>query len=408
MKRLFSALAALVVAATLSYAAYTPIPLLTTAATNEPSQINATFNGVIQQINSSMTPANFAPAATPRNFIDNGAMAVHQRGTATVTCGTTTIPPTTAYGADRWGCNANVTSGAGISQVITTSPAPPAGFPASTKLYRTSGALTQPICSMQEISSANTTYMAGQVVTLSFYAAALAGLSADNGNVINAYIFTGTGTDQGLQSFTASPAITPAFTGISSVLTQSFTISTTFGRYGFSAQIPATATEMAVAICFTPTATGAGATDGFAYTGAQLEIGNGASAYEFRSYTAELLTAQAYFVQWADNLASTFSLPATCAEITSGTTAACTLILPTTMRTTPTTTVATATSFGKTKAADGTAGACSTLAAIASSNTPNSAGLTCALSETAAVGTMGRLIYANSGASNTLIVSADY
>src|SRR6266853_3166146 len=134
---------------------------------------------------------------TPRNFLDNGAMVVQQRGTGAATCAVNAALASANYAADRWGCQVNVTSGAGQRTVITTTPAPPAGFPASIKLVRNSGALLQPQCIMQAIPSTESVYLAGQTVTLSFYAQALAGLAADNGTAINAVIVAGSGTDQG-------------------------------------------------------------------------------------------------------------------------------------------------------------------------------------------------------------------
>jgi hypothetical protein len=53
--------------------------------------------------------------------------------------------------------------------------------------------------------------------------------------------------------------------------------------------VPSTATELGVGICFTPTASGAGATDGFAFVGAQLERSNLPSAYEIRPRNLELV-----------------------------------------------------------------------------------------------------------------------
>ena len=376
---------------------------------SEASQIVPTLNYLIGLINSNINQQTMALPTNPRNLLDNGGMQVQQRGTGTRTCGTTTIP-STAYSADRWGCNVNVTSGAGTLQVITTNlpAAPLPAFNAAMVFYRTSGALAQPQCVMQEISTKRITPMQGQAVNLSFYAQGLALMLAEQ-TTLNAYLLTGTGSDEGLQTFTASPAITPAFTGIASTLTTAFTITSSWARYSTSFVVPATATEAAVALCWTPTVGGtAGVTDGFRFTGVQLEAGAAPSAFEFRPFNDELGVAQAYYAQWADNLANTFTLPMTCAETSSGATAACQLNLPVTMRVAPTAVVATATSFGMTKVADGTAEACTTLAVVSSANNPNSVKLTCAVSETAAVGTMHLGLYANTGAANTITVSADF
>lgn len=277
---------------------------------------------------------------TPRNFLDNGALNItNTNTTATVTCAVNAAIAVTGMSADRWGCQANVGSGAGRTAIVTASPSPPAGFTNSMKVFRTSGALTQPICVMQEIPTPQSIQLAGQTVTFSFYAAALAGLAADNNNLISAVIFTGTGTDQLLTTApTASPAITPAWTGIATALNQSVTVTTTFTRYAVAALIPSTATEIGVALCFTPTATGAGATDGFAWTGAQLERSPGASSFEFRSKTAETAQAQAFFYNITEGALGTSR--SICHFTTANSVMQCPIVFPTTMYLAPTMTYA--------------------------------------------------------------------
>src|SRR5262249_18519714 len=152
----------------------------------------------------------------------------------------------------------NVGSGAGRGQVVTSTPSPQTGFTNSMNVYRNSGALTQPVCTVQEVSSLNTKGLQGQQVVFSAYLQALSGLNADNGSVINMYVIYGTGTDQGLGTLTASPAITPAWTNINSSITGSKTITTSWNRYNITGTVPSTATEAGVMICFTPTANGAG------------------------------------------------------------------------------------------------------------------------------------------------------
>ena len=244
-------------------------------------------------------------SGTPRNYLDNGSLNVQQRGTGTITCGTTSGVPSSAYGPDRWGCDANVASGAGRTAIVTTASLLPAGFASVNTVFRTSGALTQPICQIQEIPTAKATALQGKTVTFSFYAAALAGLSADNGNLITASIITGTGSDQGLGTMTASPAITPAWTGVASPVSQQvITITTTPTRYSVTGVIGSAVTEAAVAVCFTPTATGAGATDGFSDTGLQLEVAPSASPYEFHDIAFDTMVAQRYFAILTEPAAS--------------------------------------------------------------------------------------------------------
>lgn len=318
-------------------------------------------------------------SGTPRNYLDNGAMAVQQRGTGTVTCGTNTPPTSTAYSADRWVCDANVAVGVGRTALVTSTPTPPTGFQASLTVWRNSGALTQPVCVMQEIPSVRSTYLAGKTVTLSFLADALAGLSADNGNAITASIIWGTGTDQGFGTLTASPAITPAWTGIAFAANQvPITITTTFARYAVTAPIPATATEVGVLLCFTPTATGSGTTDGFAVTGVQLEASPSATAFEFQPFEAELRTAQARYYRFAEK-AATYPLNGFC-QATTANTNSCTLALPTPMAKIPTITITTAGTFKVniantlTTIATPTAGNCDLTACIVTAANTNTAG----------------------------------
>ena len=268
---------------------------------------------------------------TPRNYLDNAALNVtNTNGTSTVT-GQINAAAAAAVNmaADRWLLSTNVASGAGRSAIVTSSPTPPTGFSNVMKVYRTSGALTQPICVHQAIPSANAVALQGKQLTLSFHAAALAGLAADNGNVISAVVYTGTGTDERYGSWTASPAITPAWTGIATAKNQSFTITTTFTRYATQVTIPATATEVGVALCFTPTATGAGATDGFAWTGAQLEVGSAASPFEFVRKQDDLVRAQQFFYKISEGAGPTPR--AMCTVTTANTTMQCLLPLPQTL-----------------------------------------------------------------------------
>lgn len=304
----------------------------------EASQIIGTLNYVISTINAAINPQTMAPFAAPRNYLDNGQMDIQQRGTGTRTCGTTTIP-SSAYAADRWGCNVNVTSGAGTLQVITSNlPAGPV-FDAGMVFYRTSGALAQPQCVMQEIPTNRVNNVQGQNMVLSFYAQGLANMLAEQ-TTLNAYIFTGTGTDEGLQSFTASPAITPAFTSIASTLTQAFTITSSWARYSYSFNMPTTATEAAVALCWTPTTGGtAGTTDGFRFTGVQLEqsVTGLPSAFENRFYDDELRTAQRYFYRISEGTITAGAVMVG-GGLAQGTTTTCSTLIPfpVTMRVAPT------------------------------------------------------------------------
>lgn len=401
MKRIAYALTGLVLTAAIAWGA--SIPLL--SGPQDPSQLNATINGVIQQINTGITPQTMANFANPRNLLDNGAMNVQQRGTAAQTCGTTTIP-SSAHAADRWGCNVNVTSGAGSLQVTTADlPAQPV-FNTAQLFYRTSGTLAQPQCVMQELSSSRITPLQGQGVTLSFYLKGLALMIAET-TTVNSYIFTGTGTNQGLQSFTASPAVTPAWTGIASTSTTAHTVTGSWARYTATYQIPATATEAAVALCWTPTTGGtAGATDGFLFTGVQLEQGGVASAFEYQPFANELEHAQYYYYQITET-AAIFPV-APCAAIDT-THTNCFVKTPRQMRVAPTLTFANGFA-SPTSTTQATLGACTTLAAATTVTSTvggvNGFLVNCTATTIPAAG-VASFLYSNNG-SGIIRASADY
>ncbi len=299
LRKIGAALAAVAVSGAIAWGAN--IPFIT--GPQDVNNLNNYLNTLINSINSLVTPQSMGSANTFRNVLDNGAMSVTQRGTTEVTCalnGAAIL--SAAYTADRWGCDANVAVGAAFAQVVTSSPTPPVGFQQGVNLYRKTGALTQPACLYQEIPTVTSVALAGQSVVLSVYAAVLAG--GPTTPTFNAYIMTGTGTDQGFGSWTASPAITPAWTGIATTGSFSGTATATPTRYTMGAAVlPTATTEIAVALCFTPGAETAGTTDGFYFTGVQLELGTagtGPSAFEFRNAAVERVAAQRYFYRLSE------------------------------------------------------------------------------------------------------------
>lgn len=376
----------------------------------EASQQLACMNQLILSINSAF--GNVPSWANARNFIDNGSMAISQRGTGAATCALNGAAITSAaYAADRWGCQVNVAVGAGQLTTITATPAPPPGFSNALKLVRNSGALLQPQCVYQEVPTYKATQLQGQQVIFSSYVQALAGLAADQGTAtqtVNFLVITGTGSDQGLGTWTASPALTPAWTGVATQVNTSIALPATpiWTRYSTTALIPTTATEIAVAICFTPTAAGAGTTDGFAFTGTQLEQGAVVSPYEFRAPGAELAEAQRYFYRLTETAAITPI--ATCSAVDT-THTNCLVQFPVTMRTVPTMTYA-AGFASPTSTTQATLGACSALASAATvaSTAVNAlnALVNCTATTIPAAG-IASFLYGNGG-TGTITASADF
>lgn len=398
MKRLLLTFLAAGLALGGGYAISANLPLYQTPL--DPGAMQNTLNTLIQSINGSIY--GISDPVPGRNFIANGAMAVAQRGTGIQTCGDNTAPTVTGFGADRWACDANVAVGAGRAKVVTSGPTPPAGFQQSMQLYRTSGALTQPVCTMQAIETARAVQLQGKRVIVSAYLQPLAAFSAASGTV-NMTVITGTGTDQGFGTLTASPAITPAWTGLASTAvtsgagvsingttlatgTAGFPLGTTaaWNRvWSAPVAIPTTATEVGLEICFTPVGAGSGVTDGFAVTGVQMEIANNLqtspSAYEFLPIGYELKEAQRFY--WQLNEPASGAAVNGFGQATGAATTSWTVFLPSQMRgTTPVVAIPTTGTF-KTNIAGTpttwvtpTAGVCSTFACTITGGNTNTAG----------------------------------
>lgn len=347
-------------------------------------------------------------SGTPRNYLDNGSMAIQQRGAASaVSCGTTSA--SSAYGADRWTCITNVTSGAGQQQPSTTAALLPAGFANVTKLWRNSGSLAQPVCSIQEISSQRSTALAGKQVSLSAYVEALAGLAADNGNIVNGYVVYGTGNDQGLGTFTASPAITPAWTNVATLGGANVGVTTLPVRYNLATvTIPSTATEVGIELCFTPTTTGSGgATDGIAFTGVQLEVAASPSAFEFQTPAIEFVTAQRYYWQWAETVSSTADSPFMCAA-QSTTVAVCKAVMHQPFRVAPTTACTAGTLKRQVAGTDTTVSACAAAATTNGINGVDNVTITATVASGDTAGLAGTLMSGNSTGGGLITATADF
>lgn len=324
------------------------------------------------------------------NLLDNGNFNIAQRSTTTVSSITTTAK----YLQDRWATYSGTATSASMSNVTTPLPT---GFSNATQVQRTSGQTgVLPVCLVQEIPTSDITPLAGQPVTLSFWATAGANFSASSSN-LTLKITTGTGTDEGLAT------LITGFTGAAQAVNALQPITTTWQRYAVTGTLAANTTEAAVQICFTPIGT-AGTSDYFQATGVQLERGTTPSNFEWRAAGVELAKVQRYYWQIADG-AATVPYPSSCFVTAANTTVKCGVTVPVTMRAAPTTTVGTATSFGIVVTA-GTAGTCTTLAATASSNTVNSIGVTCTTGGTIALGSATPLIGAATG--GILSASADF
>ena len=136
------------------------------------------------------------------------------------------------------------------------------------------------------IETANSIPYAGKQITFSFYARAGANYSATS-NLLQVRVDSGTGTDQSIGS---------GYTGQTSVIYSSATLTTTWQRFTFTGTVASTAKELGFYLFGSPTGT-AGANDYYETTGFQIDFG--AVALPFRrsggTLQGELAAAQRYY-----------------------------------------------------------------------------------------------------------------
>lgn len=212
------------------------------------------------------------------NYIINGAFDIWQRGT------TFSHINTAIYGADRWGIfRPGFAAGASSSRQLTGL----TSFQHGMRVQRSSGnTSTAGIFAVNTFETVNSLPLAGKTVTFSFYARRGANFSGTSGNV-DAYVITGTGTDQNLWG---------TYTGYAVAVTGSASLTSSWQRFSYTGPVAANVTQISVQIGMTPTGT-AGADDWFEITGVQLEEGSVATPFRrnANSIQGEFATCLRYF-----------------------------------------------------------------------------------------------------------------
>ena len=212
-----------------------------------------------------------------KNFVINGGMDIWQRGTSFA------LSSALAYSADRW-CSYS-------SSAITVSQQTSGltGFQYALRMQRNSGSTTTSYSQiLYNAESKNSYPLAGQTVTLSFWARAGANFSGASNN-ISVGVESGTGTDQN-QYY-------GYFTGATLPVNTTATLTTSWQRFTYTCAMPSNSTQFAVFFNYTPVGT-AGANDYFDITGVQLEIAPQATPFSRAggSIGAELALCQRYYV----------------------------------------------------------------------------------------------------------------
>jgi hypothetical protein len=236
---------------------------------------------------STSTGLRYTAGTVQGNPVINSAFQNWQRGISIA------VPAAvSAYTADRFQVfNAGANEALTISRQATSDTTNLPFIQYCTRFQRDSGQTGTTLTQYgQTLESVNSIPFAGKTVTFSFYARKGADFSAAS-NILAAQLTTGTGTDQNI--FTG-------FTGSTSPINSSATLTATWQRFTFTGTIAATATQLGFQVAYTPTGT-AGANDYFEVTGFQIDIGN--VALPFRTYAAtiqgELAACQRYYQRYA-------------------------------------------------------------------------------------------------------------
>lgn len=391
------------------------------ADTNLPSGANPASEAISTNLLSQFTQGG----PNPVNMLIGGDAGTNLFQRATTGASVTTA--VTYGGPDRWA----YWSGTGTAMTVsrdTTAGDLPVAYQAAFKMARTSGQTgVVQMCMAQEIATSVATMAQGQTVELDFHAFTGANWSAAAPGNMTAYVVTGTGTDEGMAKLAfglnAGGGGSSGWTGQANATAAVTTLGavSTAGRYVAVANIPAAATEIGVALCYTPVGT-AGTNDYVAFAGIQLKRSTGlaaqvsatlgynataiqASSFQRRLPGDEQELQQQYYYQITEVTGP--SAIAMCRSH-SVTIADCFIQFPVTMRAIPTMTYA-AGFATETTAAGGTLGNCSAIAtsATVAALTAASSGILvqCTATTVPAAGSAGVLY--NNGGTGSIKASAE-
>jgi hypothetical protein len=259
-----------------------------------------------------------ATKAVNSNPVINSAFQIWQRGTST--------GGNAVYTADRWYAGASA-AGRTVSRQVTGDTTNLPNIQYCLRFQRDSGnSAVNGLKLIQNFETINSIPYVGKTVILSFYARKGADFSGASSR-INAFLVSGTGTDQNQDS---------GFTGQATPINQTPTLTTTWQRFSYTATVATTATQLAVRFDYTPVGT-AGAADYFEVTGVQVDIGSVALPFQTASggsIQGELAMCQRYFIRYDSS--SDASLDFATGAFLNSSLFRGTLPLQTTMRSAPT------------------------------------------------------------------------
>ena len=246
---------------------------------------------------SSVTPANCLPANNPiltgpitfpdgsqlasspigrKNWLQNGAFSIWQRGTSFTNPSSTS----TMYTADRW-CAYRGSWAAGIT--VTKGTSGVANSHSCIMVARNSGDTSiMPLYLSTSFETADVLQMQGKQMTLSYDVFGSGNFVGLNFGMSVAW---GTGTDGNIPIGFASQA---------TLATKNTTLINGWQRASLTFTIPANATQLGIAGAVVPAGT-AGASDWYVFTAAQLELGPVATPFELTNYADYLQRCQRFY-----------------------------------------------------------------------------------------------------------------
>lgn len=341
------------------------------------------------------------------------------------TTGSSVTTTVTYGGPDRWAYWSGASTAMTVSRDSTAGDLSTA-YQYAFKMARTSGQTgVVQTCMAQEVEGANSYAFQGATAELDFHAVFGSNFS---GTGLTAYIVYGTGSDEGMQKLAwglnAGGGGSTAWTGQANAVAGVITAAaSSAGRYTVAGVVPATATEIGVAICFTPVGT-AGTNDYVALSGIQLTRNSAlttvagasgvvlpvndtrAKAFSRRSQAQETLLQQRYYYQITESAAIYVVAPCAAVDTTHTN---CIVQLPATMRIAPTMTYANGFA-SPTSTTQATLGACNTLASAATVTSTvaslNQVLVNCTATTIPAAG-IASFLYSNNG-SGTIKASAEF
>lgn len=244
-----------------------------------------------------------------------------------------------------------------LNQDSTASRLPVSGYQYGFQLQRTAAQNTGGlVCMGQEVESPNVYQFQGQTAELDFHVATGANFSGANSQM-SAYIVYGTGTNEAIgkmfYTISSTLGVSSGWAGGALAASPTITLSTAANgqRITVVGNIPTTATELGVALCWTAPATAAGTTDSLTFAGIQLvraaQLASYAStstaysnfaiatAFDRRPQPLETLYQERYAYQLAESATGgVYQSPAGIAQST--TTCAVNIPFPVTMYKAPT------------------------------------------------------------------------